>query len=204
MKDLKLHHPFTCLIAGPTGSGKSTFLKNLINSSLIYPRPRKIFYFYSEAQPLFRTINGVNFIKGLDEEILEKVKNSLVIIDDLMTEAGNSQTISNFFTKGSHHRNNSIILVLQNLFLKSKELRTISLNAHYIVLFKNPRDKSVAQNLARQMYPDKIKAFTQVYENATRRPYSYLFIDLKPETEDDKRLLTSIFKEEGVVFSYII
>ena len=32
-------------------------------------------------------------------------------------------------------------------------MRNISLNIHYIILFKNPRDSQQISTLARQMYP---------------------------------------------------
>ena len=48
------------------------------------------------------------------------------------------ETVANLFTKGSHHRNVSVVFLAQNLFPKNKFARTMRLNAHYIVLFKNP------------------------------------------------------------------
>ena len=45
----------------------------------------------------------------------------------------------------------SVIFLTQNLFHKNKHMRTISLNAHYLVLFKNPRDVEQFTTLARQM-----------------------------------------------------
>ena len=44
--------------------------------------------------------------------------------------------------KGSHHRNISVILITQNLFHQANYCRTISLNAKYIVLLKNARNKN--------------------------------------------------------------
>ena len=76
---------------------------------------------------------------------------TLVIIDDLMQET--NETVAKMFTKGSHHRNISVVFLTQNLFPKNKFARTMSRNAHYMVLFKNPRDVSQFANLARQMYP---------------------------------------------------
>jgi len=64
----------------------------------------------------------------------------LLIVDDLMQET--DQSVAILFTKGSHHRGVNIIFLAQNLFPKNKFARTISLNAHYMVLFKNPRDAS--------------------------------------------------------------
>jgi len=44
--------------------------------------------------------------------------------------------VANIFTKGSHHRNVSVVFLAQNLFPQNKFTRATSLNAHYIVLFK--------------------------------------------------------------------
>jgi len=65
-----------------------------------------------------------------------------------------NETVANLFTKGSHHRNVSVVYLAQNLFPKNKFARTMSLNTHNMVLFKNPRDTTEFANLARQMYPE--------------------------------------------------
>ena len=41
-------------------------------------------------------------------------------------------------------------------------MRNISLNAHYIVLFKSPRDKQQISMLARQVNPGKVQEFIGV------------------------------------------
>ena len=61
-------------------------------------------------------------------------------------------------------------------------MRNISLNAHYIVLFKSPRDKQQISMLARQVNHGKVQEFMRSYEDATRRPHGYLMLDLKPTT----------------------
>jgi len=118
----------------------------------------------------------------------------LLVIDDLMQET--DETVANLFTKGSHHRNVSVLFLAQNLFPKNKFARTMSLNAHYMVLFKNPRDASQFANLARQMYPKTSQFAVEAYKDATREPYSYLLVDLRPEQDEDLRLRTNIFPGE--------
>ncbi|KAF0138338.1 MAG: hypothetical protein FD143_3683, partial [Ignavibacteria bacterium] len=115
------------------------------------------------------------------------------IIDDLMSSAADSKRISKLFTQESHHRNLTVIFIIQNLFNQGREMRTISLNAHYLVLYKNPRDKSQIRYLANQIYPENSKFLSSVYQDATSSPHSYLVIDLHPETPEQFRILTNIF-----------
>lgn len=193
-----LRHPFTMLIAGPTGSGKTEFVKKMINSNarISSPAPQRVIYFYGEYQNKFNEFNDVELIRGLPENILSMVdadKPTWIVIDDLMHESASSKVVSELFTKGSHHRNLSIILIVQNLFVRGNESRNISLNSQYLVLFKNPRDQSIATSLARQMFPNRVRKFQKIFEDATKKSYSYLFIDLKPETPNEVRLLTNVF-----------
>ena len=104
--------------------------------------------------------------------------------------------VADLFTKGSH-KNISVIAVTQNVFHQSRFQRTISLNTHYMVLFKTPRDASQIQHLAIQMYPKDPEYLVQVYERAmTLGLYSYLFIDLKQETPVNMRLRANILENE--------
>jgi hypothetical protein len=84
---------------------------------------------------------------------LDRYIDNLIIFDDLMREASESDNVLDMLTKGSHHKNVNILLLSQNIFGKVKHSRTITLYSHYIILFKNPRDKSQISFLARQMYP---------------------------------------------------
>jgi len=60
-----------------------------------------------------------------------------------------STKLSELFNNGSHHRNISLVLITQNLFLQGLSSRDISLNSKYIVL-KNPRIKTQIVNFSRQ------------------------------------------------------
>ena len=196
--DPHLKHPFTGIVAGPTACGKSTWVKKLITykKELIEPVPEQVIWFYGEWQPLYDTLSGmVEFREGLsDLNALNTKKPTLVIIDDLMTETDKS--VSNLFTKGSHHRNLSVLHLVQNIFDKNKHTRTISLNVHYLVIFKNPRDASQITHLAKQMYPEHAHFLQEVFADATSEAYGYLFIDLKQETPEHLRLRTKIMPNE--------
>jgi len=131
---------------------------------MISPPHTKIVYFYGEYQQLFNQYPHTEFHQGLPNiEDFDGKEHSLVIIDDLMQET--NETVANMFTKGSHHRNISVVFLAQNLFPKNKFARTMSLNAHYMVLFKNPRDVSQFANLAKQMYPKTSQFAIESYRN---------------------------------------
>lgn len=79
----------------------------------------------------------------------------------------------------------------------------MNLNTHYIVMFKNPRDAGQISVLARQMHPGKSKFVVDAYEDATKEPYGYLLIDLRPETDDRYRIRTKIFPDDDRQYAYL-
>ena len=71
--------------------------------------------------------------------------------------------------------------MLQNLFHQGKYARDISLNTHYFILFRNPRDKNQIKILGNQLgIKEKLE---KAYNMATERPYSYLMVDLSPQSD---------------------
>ena len=120
------------------------------------------------------------------------------MFNDQMIDTSRNNRIVNLFTRGSHHRNLRVIYIVQNLFHQGKGSRRISLNSHYLVLFKNPRDKLQILTLAKQMYPGQTDFFLNQYEEVVKRSFGYLLIDLKTTTQDNCRLRTNVLpSEEG-------
>jgi len=195
------------MVAGPTASGKTFFVRCLLENQkyllMNLPERRKILWAYGQWQTNYsKPIPGceVEYVDGLpDDESISSSPPDLLIIDDLMTELGDNPRLANMFTKGSHHLGMSIIFIVQNIFHQAKQMRNISLNCHYFILLKNPRDKSQIQNLARQLYPNKMKYFIEAYEDATKEPYSYLRVDLTPSTPECFRLQSKLFPMNGEI-----
>lgn len=201
----KFKHPFTCIIAGPTQSGKTYFTFELLRNikEMISPPPTKIIWCYGEYQDKLEELrDSVELSEGLEGlNNIDKNERNLVIIDDLMQEAGNAEEIANLFTKGSHHRNLSVLMIVQNIFHQGKIMRTVSLNAHYMILFKNPRDVSQVRHLASQLFPGNTKFLSDAYKQATSRPHGYLLLDLTQTTPDNQRVLSDILpSEEGYYY----
>ena len=202
MSWIAFESPCSLIVSGPSGSGKSTFIFNLLENvgEMFTKTPIKIYYFYSVWQDLFDKckIKNLNFIKKIpDENIIEDMTDGshhLLIIDDLQIAALNDGFIANLFTRESHHRNLSVILILQNSFHQGKYARDISLNAHYFILFKYPRDKNQIKILGNQLgIRDKIE---EAYLSAPERPFSYLVIDLSPRSESEYMLRSNILSHD--------
>jgi len=205
---LPFRHPTTILIAGPTGSGKTEFLVKLLTQRGLEPFPERIIWIYSEWQDAYDRIQKklgdakkrIVFVKDFDDSLydsLDRRVRNLVVLDDQMEnrdmQRNGGSGLAKFFTQGSHHRNLTIIYIIQNLFHQARAMRTVSLNSHYLVLFKNPRDKLQIRSLALQMYPTNADFLVRAYEDATKVPYGYLVVDLRPDTPDELRVRSNIF-----------
>jgi len=157
----------------------------------------RICYHYGTYQSMFNNYPAVHFEEGLyklSDKALSGREPTLLIGDDYMSDI--NQLVSDIFTKFSHQHDISILHLTPNLFDRNKYAITISLNAHYLVLFKNPRDASQFAVLARQMYPNSWKFAAEGYEDATSTPYGYLMLDLKSDQDERCRLRTNTFRGE--------
>ena len=197
------HHPFTCLVAGPTQSGKTYFASRFIENlgSMVTPQPDHVIWCYGQYHEGLRSLPGfVQLSEGLSGLEETNTGRSLVILDDLMQECGDSGEVANLFTKGSHHRDMSVMMLVQNIFHQGKAMRSISLNTHYMVLFKNPRDAGQIRHLAAQLFPGKVKFLADAYKQATSAPHGYLLLDFTQATPDNLRVLSGILPEEKAYY----
>lgn len=205
--DTRWKHPWTAVISGPTGCGKTYFVKKFfkyMREMTDVPFERILFY-YSEWQPGYTEYGDkIEFREGLPQsaDYSNDIRPKLVVIDDLMREASNN-TVVDLFTKGSHHKNLSVIFITQNLFHQGHGQRDISLNANYIVVFKNPRDRAQIQHLARQVCPENPRFLQEVYFDATAVPHGYLLLDLKQSTPDNCRFRACIFPDDQYHYVYV-
>ena len=132
VETFKFEHPLTMIVAGPTMSGKSTWIKNLLlqNAQLIYPSPHRILWIFKRWQPLYdelkHWIPNIQFIEGITEDIksdalIDSRDRMLLIIDDMIKDATQEKEICELYTESTHHRNLSVIYIMQNLFNRGKK-----------------------------------------------------------------------------------
>ena len=185
----KLHHPFSMLVAGPRGAGKSEFVKQLLSLKcyIMTDPPERIVWFYGRHQPdlfcsLTEEIPSMEFYEGLPaniEVMFDRSKRNICIIDDLMQSASGNLLVENLFTNG-RHLNLSVVFISQNLFYAGKKCRTISLNSTYIVVFKNPRDQTQIRHLASNV-PIQTKILTSSLRRRNKRSLSVFILRLSSQ-----------------------
>jgi hypothetical protein len=198
--EFRLRTPFGAVIVGPTMSGKSVFTFNLLRNrdKMMDNPPDRIVYCYGAWQKGFEELQNeklpIEFFKGLREVFTEEGffdpnQKTLLILDDLAADLADHKEASQLFTQGIHHKNISVILIMQNLFKQGKSMRDIHLNCQYLILFKNCRDVNQIKLLARQMgLPHLVDAYNKV----TSVAYQPIIVDMKPDTPDYLRVRSHI------------
>jgi hypothetical protein len=211
---LKFQTPSIITLVGATSSGKTTLVHRLLSERklMFKEEPREILYCYSCYQPLYDNLHssvpGVSFHEGIPEEDTIKEFGSrnnhkIIILDDLMSKATSSPTILDLFCQFSHHLNISVIFITQNIFHAGKCSRSLNLNSHYYILFKNKRDVNQIKTLGRQLFPGKKDVLLNSYLDATSSPFGYLLVDLHPKSDDKFTMRTNIFPEDQDMIVYM-
>lgn len=196
-RDFRLQADRVCCVSGPSQSGKTEFVLQLLNQRYeLFRKPlNKILWCYGihDGNLLNRLHSkGYNTLRGLPKES-DIEPHSICVLDDLLTESESSKDVTNMCTRAAHHKPCFVIFISQNLFPGGKDSRTRSLNTHYFVIFKNPRDKLQFETFARQISLTRSRDIIKIYEDATQQPHGYLFIDFTQECPEDKRYRTKIF-----------
>ena len=206
-RHLVFKHPFTCLIAGPTSSGKTVFTTRVIDSRLemIEPNVDEIIWCYGIESPQLAKLKErfpgvIKLHKGLPDldklGAMDSKVNRLLVLDDLMNET-RGNTVANLFSKGAHHMNISVVYIVQNVFNQNKEMRNVFLNAQYKVLFNNPSDLTQLTVLNSRMFPGHPNFLKSVMADASvEKSHAYIALDVHPRTPSDLRVRTEIFPGE--------
>ena len=203
--------PTTIGIFGPTQVGKSFLLTKILEGSeeIFVNPPQWVLYCYSVKLSNFPEIragfkNHIEFHEGLPnkelvEEFTKEKKHGIIVLDDLMLQVCNDSVTFSLFTVGSHHLNLSVVFIGQNIFPGGRFSRSISLNLHYLILFKNLSDSLQIKCRARQIFPGKVKEFMEIFNDATSQPFGYLLVDLSPSADDSLRLRSRLLPKQTTI-----
>ena len=201
--DSKLEKPFRLIVGGGSGSGKTEFVKKLVDRNHFSSPFDKMLYCYpdylDEAPVEFDQI--VEYQPGLlDLQYFSKIpKNSLVILDDMMSECGQSDEIMKLFSVVARKRNLSIIFIVQNVYDRTKQFRNIRMNATGFILFKFYAATDVTQRLLRDLSCTRYinrKQSEKIYS----KNFAYILIDVHPKRQSEfVTIRTNIFDKNFTV-----
>ena len=208
--DLRLENGSVMQVVGPSGSGKTHFVCSLLRDShLKFKRAIKKIYWLmgsdegeagETAKEMKKLGDKVKVLRGFEKGWQSKPqKDDAIVIDDLYAESTKETDFNNLFTKVARHRQVTVIFITQNLFHQGGQHRTRNLNVHYLVLFKNPRDCTAIDFIARQAFPKNRLFLVDAYKDATEnRPHGYLFIDFTQPCPDFLRVRSDVFNVNGI------
>lgn len=145
--------------------------------------------------PEIKNDEKIKFHKGIPAmELFSDGSPRLLVIDDQASQAG--EECSELFTRLSHHYNISVMLLSQNIFLSTPHFRTMSLNSHYIILFKSPRSMDQIACISRQICPFNSKFIQASYFDCCQKAFSYLLLDFTQQCPEKLRYRTNIFPDD--------
>ena len=205
--DLRLKENFKLFVSGPSRSGKTVFVKELIKNLDIFAKapPKIITLIYKVDQPIYHEM-GVDFLvqdgPNLKQQLLQIAQgcSMLCIFDDLINSTSLSE-LGDLFVVDGRHLNLSLVFISQRIFVNSEEFRQISQNCDYFCLFRNPRNAQEIRTLATQMTPGKLE-LVKYFGEATQDPFSYLWINLTQECSPLVKYLSHLFNIDHVVRAY--
>ena len=184
--------PCSILIAGPSQSGKTSLVYNMLRekSRLFVPAPSRTLLIYKEDQELYRLMklhdliqDKISYLPTLEDlkslAKAEKAKGGslMVIFDDQMMETTKNIDYLEAWSVSCHHLSMTLLFLAQQIFFDSPLYRSLSLNSQCFLLMKNPRDLRSVTTLASRMYPHHSKFMVEAYKEATKKSYGYLLVD---------------------------
>ena len=186
-------------VSGHSGSGKTGLIFQMLLKGIFYPSYNKIFYFYLNDQPKYRSFVSHNkfdieFIKLSSFEFVNNLRDCMIVFEDTCEEIFNEKDFVKLATAG-RHKNVHVIYVKHNLFQQSKQSRTIDLNTTQLILFKSPRD---IDYLGRQL--NNAKFIRHAYQLATKENFGHFLIDLDPKTSECLRYSSNIVPPSPTIF----
>ena len=213
--DVRFQCPANIFISGPSNSGKTHFVNKLLKNSdeLMTKKIKFVLIYYQHWQKTYDDIKkmfkNIKFIQGapanleqVTDELKQFAKNDfkVCVFDDMLSHINNF--MDELYTTVSHHENCSMIFLTQSIF--GKNLRTISINSHYMIVFKSPRDSLQFATVARQIEPSNSKALKSIFLDATERPHGYLILNFTQAQHKLCRYLTNLFPDEWPIKIYSI
>lgn len=196
--------PFTMIICGNTGSGKTQLLKHLITTELT----KKFDYIFIMCPSLefsgdykeFENHKKIkdNMFAEYDQEIISDILQSqekiikkygkkrcpqtIIILDDCLEYLGFGSLVSKIFFKG-RHVNVSCIVLVQKLKGISTLLR---INTKYMIFFRCANSQELEHLLDEYTGKRERKQIEAVLYEWFKQPWSFMYCDLKTQNFENR------------------
>ena len=211
-------------IIGPTGSGKSEFIKQLLanNASMLSAEPgtrlnMHLWYgMYSNfVQHVAENFPEAKLHEGLNYNVLDNLEetfkpqpdssglHNLIICDDLGPAVGNCPQFNRLITMGVHHLQITVIIVCHRLFEDGKYRKLQMENANYFVIFKSLRALDSLVRLATQLSLVSTSLLKFAFADICKQDYTPLVLDIHKSTDPDLCLVSSILPHQFPVVAYL-
>lgn len=181
---------FMCIV-GPSESGKTRLIHDMLTFGTFQKPFTKIYYFYRHWQPSYakfiQDISNIEFVQlhddlsivsSISESIEPHIDNrTLMIFDDVAEEILGNSDFSNLATSG-RHKNISIVFIKHNLYQQGKHSVTIDKNTTHLVLMNNPRIGKQLKILGSEL--GEAKFLEECYKKAVKengQNFGHLMID---------------------------
>ncbi len=203
-QDFRLQNPFSLLMVGKSGVGKSVKCFQILKAApLLYSdKPGPIYYFYQSYQDLFEENKALvtKYFEGcpsLDflEKLISKTKNCTVVLDDLGFYY--QPELQNLFTVLKHHKFCNVIVLHHQIFNPNPIYNVILKNTNYMIYWRNLVDSLEINTLMRRMEPVKFKKLLAAFEHSASFDRGYLFFDFNSSTDKSCRYRSNVFFEDS-------
>lgn len=189
-------------ISGSSSAGKTFFAKQLLNSGFF--QYDKIYYYHPDIHEDFPVDwNDIPVFcqAGLPtiDDLLAMPPYSVVIIDDLYTEACQEKLISYLFRVLSSKKKLHIFIMTQRYFAERSNGLNIRNCSNYHVLMRNADERTNERVGYSMKLTEEIKTANKINE---KNLYPYIFIDRTNEARlSGVQVFTDIFsKEKQIIF----
>ena len=205
-------HPTQMLVGGPTKSGKTTLCLRLLREreKMFSHQFRDIYWFYKmensirHAKKEFPEINYVEgnvsnkFVDGLDVD-----SDKLLICDDMQDMVSNNKTLDglmNIFTRDSHHKNLTVIFLVQDLFLKN--MNKVAGQCENVIAMTNGSSLSNILNMGRRQFGPGMSPFLKwaLLQVKCHSDHGYLCLSSGADISPCEACKTNIFPGEKNTF----
>ena len=200
--DVEFSEIFRIFISGMSSSGKTHFTYNLLKSGLF--TFDRVYYFhpdFHETAPVNWSLEKpIIFQAGIPSlsEITSFPRGSVLILDDLYTEASESKDIDYLFRVLSGKKHLNVIIMTQRYFERAKYSLSIRNSSNYHVLMRNSDERT---NISVGKMMGLGQDFKAALADNREKLYPYIFIDRTNQARVNNMIIyTDILSKVKIVF----